>query len=213
MPRLSLGNCATAPRAASVVVAVTVVLVLLVSPASARAAAATGPEPLARAAASSLANDVCTLLGKGVEFGVGQIITWMTTGRIRGSLAGTLFNELGFQRWCPDKADRLLSRIRGVSQRRPNLRPRLGPIVSNVVARYGISPNPGYRMLHVSWQEFTVSSRLRNYYVSYNYDGKWRPMRMKSLLVRPGYFVRFAVRVNNYDGISSPWIYSVRYKV
>ena len=154
------------------------------------------------------------MLGKPVEYGINQIIKWLTKGRIRGSFAGTLFNELGFQRWCPSRADRLYSRISGVSQRRPNLRPRLGPILSNVVASYGYSNDARYRRLDVSWQEFTISSPLRHYYVWYSLNnGRYSPMASRSLLVRPGNFVRFAVRIDNVDGISSPWIYSIRYRV
>ena len=186
----------------------------LAGPGSAGASAASPPRPLVRAAASDLAKDTCSLLGKPVQVGVNQFIKWLTGGRIRGSLAGTLFNEIGFQRWCPKYADRLYSRVTRVSQQRPSLRPRLGPIVSNVVARYDSSPDARYRMLEVSWQEFTVTSPLRHYYVSYSLnDGAYRAMRYKSLLVRPGNYVRFAVRVDNYDGISSPWIYSNRYVV
>ena len=216
MPHLRSATSTRARRTAlvSVAVAVTVLLACLAPPSSARATTASAPQPLVGAAASSLAKDVCSLLGKPVSVGVNQIIRWLTKGRIRGSFAGTLFNEIGFQRWCPGKADRLYSRIRGVSRRRPSLRSRLGPIVSNVVARYGSSADSRYRLLHVSWQEFTVSSRLRNHYVSYRLNnGGWRRMSRRSLLVRPGNFVRFAVRVDNYDGISSPWIYSLSYRV
>ena len=193
-------------------VALLIACAALASPA--QAAARPAPRPIAQAAASSLAKDVCSLLGEPVEIGVNRLISWMTKGRIRGSFAGTLFNELGFQRWCPERADRLISRVRGVSQRRPGLRPRLGPFVSGVVASYGYSSDARYYRLNVSWREFTVSAPLRHYYVWYSLNGtRYQALRGKGLLIRPGNFVRFAVRVDNTDGISSPWIYSPRYQI
>ena len=204
----------SARRAAFVCVTVTVLLASFAPPSSARASTVSAPQPVSTVAASRLANDVCSLLGKPVAFGVNRIIRWLTSGRIRGSFAGTLFNQLGFQRWCPSRADRLYSRIRAVSRRRPSLRSRLGPIVSDVGARYGYSANPRYRRLNVSWREFTVSSRLRHHYVSFRLNGgRWGSMDGWSLLVAPGNLVRFAVRVDNYDGISSPWMFSSLYRV
>lgn len=66
----------------------------------------------------------------------------------------------------------------------------------------------------MTWFEFSPSSPLRTYYLYYRInEGRWVPRNSKVLNVYRGNRVQFAVRVDNQNRISSPWVYSLDYNV
>jgi hypothetical protein len=137
----------------------------------------------------------------------------MTRGRVQGTLAGSLFADIGFNPWCQKQYAKLKKRLQGVAKKKPSLRPRLGPFVFNLRASYRVLSGQVDRF-EVAWFEFSPSSPLRTYYLYYRInEGRWVPRNSKVLDVYRGNRVQFAVRVDNQDRISSPWVYSLDYNV
>lgn len=203
------------PRRVCLAVALALLLVTVgASSAGARPVAA--PAPVSVAAApprtSVVATAVCGALSKPVSVGVSRIISLLTEGRVRGTLAGQLFTQVGFTPWCKNQFGKLVLRLRRVAAQRPDLRSRLGPFVYGVYASY-TRWNAFKDQMFVHRSEFAGSSRLRNDYTWYSLNGgTWQPLGAHSLLVPIGDRVKFAARVDDTSGLSSPWAYSVTYR-
>jgi hypothetical protein len=183
--------------------------------ASSVAAASSAPPPqhASAAQAGGIAETVCGLLKKPVSYGVNRIVSLLTKGRVQGTLAGSLFADIGFNPWCRKQYAKLKKRLQGVAQKKPSLRSRLGPFVFNLRATYRVLSNQVDRF-EVTWLEFSPSSPLRTYYLYYRInEGRWVPRNSKFLNVYRGNRVQFAVRVDNQNRISSPWVYSLDYNV
>src|SRR5690349_13269935 len=87
-------------------------------------------------AGGDIARAVCGLLAKPVKTGVAGLIGVLSKRVVVGTLAGALFAEIGFNPWCRGRYGALRRRLRAVAHAKPQLRPRIGPFVFNVAARY-----------------------------------------------------------------------------
>jgi hypothetical protein len=164
-------------------------------------------------AGGDVAKVVCGLLGKPVKAGVAGFIRLLTKGAVRGTLAGTLAAEIGFNPWCSHRYAALRRRLKAVADAKPKLTPRIGPFVFNVVPRYQTLSGLVDRIA-VSWTELSLSSPLRFHFVWYRVNqGRWTPISGTTVNILRGVRAQFAVRVDNRDGASSPYAYSADYLV
>jgi hypothetical protein len=176
------------------------------------------PKPLVAdaqaAGASGLAGAVCGLLDKPVRFGVNRLIGFMTKGRVQGTLAGSIFDEVGFKPWCHGKYQKLKTRLQRVVQVKPALRRQVGPFVFGLGASVSVASDL-IDHFRVGWNEFSLSSPLRHYFLAYRVNGgRWLNASDKVVdIVRVARVVQFAVRVDNTAGTSSPWVYSPVFRV
>jgi hypothetical protein len=171
--------------------------------------------PVAAAQTSGFATAVCQILEEPVAVGINRLIGLFTRARVHGTLAGTLFAQLGFNPWCKSAYPKLRSRLQGVVRRRPALRPRIGPFVFGLHATADVISQFQDRV-RVSWFQYTISSPLRHYFLWYSQNGRRflpAPNGSPILDFGRGNVVQFAVRVDDQAGGSSPWVYSVRYRL
>lgn len=170
--------------------------------------------PPSRSVADGLPRALCALLKKPVISGVNYIIRVLSKGRIKGSLAGNIFSVVGFQPWCMGQYGALRTRLEGVVAQQPTLRSQLGPFVFRVHA--SAAPSRIYansEFFSVNWSEYPRPTILDRYELFYSVnDGRYiQHYRDNGLHFRHGYRVRFAVRVIDVVGVSSPWVYSPQY--
>jgi hypothetical protein len=167
-------------------------------------------------AAQSLENglprELCGLLKKPVSVGVNYIVRVLSSGRIKSTLAGTIFSDVGFNPWCKGYYGKLFQRLRGVRQQYPNLGTRLGTFVFG--ARAVAVPSRLYAnssFFTVSWTEYGTTPRDK-YYLSYSYnDSDYQLIRGTSITLRGGGRVTFAVRIINEFGAPSPFVFTPEY--
>jgi hypothetical protein len=182
--------------------------------ASHRTHTAAGPSAsAAQSLANGLPRELCGLLKKPVSVGVNYIVQALSKGRIKGTLAGTIFSNVGFNPWCKGYYGELLARLRGVRQQYPNLGPRLGTFVFGAGA-FAV-PSRLYAnssFFTVSWTEYGTTPRDK-YYLSYSYNGsQYQLIRGgKSIHLQRGGRVRFAVRIINEFGARSPFVFTPVY--
>jgi hypothetical protein len=175
--------------------------------------AAVPSAPAAQSLENGLPRELCGLLKKPVSVGVNYIVRVLSEGRLKSTLAGTLFSNVGFNPWCKGYYGKLLQRLRGVRQQYPNLGPRLGTFVfgaSASAAPSSIYANSSF--FTVSWTEYGTTPRDR-YYLSYSYNGSQYRLigGGKSIHLRRGGRVRFAVRIINEFGARSPFVFTPVY--
>ena len=193
-----------------------VALAMLAGPQAAPAQTSPVAAPSAqvvRGLENGLPLEVCDLLKKPLPQAINGLISLISRGRVRTTIAGSVFSRFGFQPWCRGYYGQLLSALRGVSERKPAYRSKFGPFVFGLRASYRASRYPGYNLVTVAWNEYAVSSRLRKYYLSYRINlGDWQVLRGgKTIYVDRRNRIQFAVRVDDENGISSPWVYSLKY--
>jgi hypothetical protein len=186
------------------------------APAHASHRAPTAVVPSASVAQSfenGLPRELCGVLKKPVSVGVNYLVRVLSEGRIKSTLAGTIFSNVGFSPWCKGYYGQLLQRLRGVRQQYPNLAPRLGTFVFGASA--SAVPSRIYAnssFFTVSWTEYGTSPRDK-YYVSYSYNGsRYQLIRGgRSIHLRRGGRVAFAVRIINEFGARSPFVFTPVY--
>lgn len=173
-----------------------------------------GPRAQAAGHEDGLPSIVCTIIKRPFMQAVDGMVRLLSKGRYRSTLAGALAYQIGFKPWCSGAHGRLQEVLRSASREDQSVKPKIGPFVFGVRATFTPSRLfPGYDSVTVNWNAFTLSSALRYYYVEYSLNGRgYRAIRDRSVLVDHDDVVRFAVRIDNRDLVSSPWVYSPNYR-
>ena len=168
--------------------------------------------PLAVRAPRSLSipNLVCSLAKFPVNTAAVKLITLMAKRNI-AVLSASLLTTVG-KPWCEKGLSSLKPVFKHTVAKKPALRSRIGPFAFNVIAS-PIARNQSYVQATVSWTEFDLTSRLRSFYLWGRVNGgAWIPIH-KTVSIRRGSNAQFAVRIDNVNGISSPFSYSRVYYV
>lgn len=177
-------------------------------------AAAAPPAPRVHAATleDGLPGVVCGIVRRPLSQAVDEMVSLLTRRRFRGTLAGALADQIGLQPWCRDSYRKLRAVLRGAARRDSDLRPAIGPFVFAVRASFDRSL-PGVHYVTVDWDAFLLSGSMRSYELAYSVNGRaYKPVYGgNTLFVSRGDAVRFAVRIDNYAGVSSPWVFSPVY--
>jgi hypothetical protein len=168
--------------------------------------------PLAVRAPSSLSlpNLVCSLAKFPVNKAAVKLIGLMAKRNI-AVLSASLLTTVG-KPWCEKGLSSLKPVFKQTVAKKPALRSRIGPFAFNVFAST-VGRSQSYVQATVSWTEFDLTSRLRYFYVWGRVNGGAWIRVPKTVPIRRGNDVQFAVRIDNVDGISSPFSYSRVYYV
>jgi hypothetical protein len=181
------------------------------APSAAAAPHAPPPPPVATAAGSDLSDQLCDLLNKPVSYVTNRLAGWISGGRIRGTLAGSLFSELAFNPWCKSKLPRLRSALLNLSSTRPAYKASLGPWVFGIQA--ALTNYATTTRAAVSWRSYGFGTLITDYKLWYRATGgRWYQASSVYISLRRNYQVQFAVRVINARGVSSPYVYSGWYR-
>jgi hypothetical protein len=167
---------------------------------------------LALGAPSSLSvpNLVCSLAKFPVTKAAVKLIALMAKRNI-AVLSASLLTTVG-KPWCEKGLSSLKPVFKQTVAKKPALRSRIGPFAFNVFAST-VGRNQSYAQATVSWTEFDLTSRLRYFYVWGRVNGGAWIRIQKTVSIRRGNNVQFAVRIDNVNGISSPFSYSRVYYV
>jgi hypothetical protein len=169
--------------------------------------------PATTASSSDLISDVCNLLKLPVAAGAKKLVSLFTTNRF-AILSTALLAPVATKFICKPVTKKLKAVVNRIVAQRPALSSRVGPFVFNLYAA-GSRWNAGYNHFVLHWREYDLTSRLRYHYAWYHFDSstQWYHFPENGLIpkVAQGHTVQFALRIDNVGGISSPWVYSVRY--
>jgi hypothetical protein len=187
---------------------VTLALFCAVQTAPAQARVAPAPSAVPTRTSLSIPGVVCSLAKFPVKTAATKLISLMAKENV-AVLSASLLTTLG-EPWCEKKVSKLKPVFKQAVALKPALRPRIGPFLFNVLAGI-VAQNQKYDWATVRWTEFDLTSRLRFFYVWCRVNGgRWIHVHRTVALPR-GSNVQFAVRIDNIEGISSPWAYTPVY--
>jgi hypothetical protein len=172
-------------------------------------AAPVAPAPSAPVAQRSLQSTVCSIAKLSVKVGAKKLIS-IIADRDIAVLSAAILAPVS-QQWClrSNGLRRILNRV---VDRRPDFEDRIGPFVFNLRATESYW-NATYERVRLSWFDYDLTGRRRTSYLWQRLAGDiWRPIGSDRLVVHNAN-IRFAVRVINSDGVSSPWAYTPWYRI
>jgi hypothetical protein len=207
---------AGAGRSTRHILAVASVILLVggLTPAAEARVAASPSAPSVHVTQTDVSEFVCDLLGQPVSVAVNRLISWISRGRIRTTLAGDLFADIGFNPWCRSQYPKLERIVNDVVKKRPAFRPELGPFVFDLRASFETSTRyVGYDFVSVRWNVLPSSSRVNSFALWYRLNGGgWRRLRLPALNVARRDRVQFALQVRSAaSGVWGPFAYSRTY--
>jgi hypothetical protein len=174
-----------------------------------RAAPVAPPPSAGLASAASLQSEVCSIAKLAVKKGATKLISLFAERDI-AVLSASILAPVS-EKWClqSNGLRKILDRVVGL---RPDLENRIGPFVFGLGATQ--SPwNSYYEHVRLSWFDYDLTGRRRTAYLWQQLSGDaWRRIG-SDRIVRHNAYVRFAVRVVNTDGLSSPWAYTGWYHI
>jgi hypothetical protein len=175
----------------------------------AHAAPVASPPSANVASAASLQDTVCSIAKWSVKKGAKKLISLFAERDI-AVLSAAILAPVSEQ-WCL-RSNGLRKILNRVVDRRPDLEGRIGPFVFNLHATE--SPwNNYYEHVTLGWYDYDLTGRRRTAYLWQQLAGQnWQQIGSDRLVVHNAE-IRFAVRVVNTDGVSSPWAYTGWYRI
>jgi hypothetical protein len=164
-------------------------------------------------AATDLPSFVCGLLKKPVAAAVNDLVALLSHDRIKGTLAGTIFAEVGFKPFCVGRLQKLESVVKRAVVR-PSVPSRVrsaleGPLATNVYVTQSTAYGIG-SLAELHWTQYPPGATLtRTILLSENaeryIDVSWA--HFPRLIFR-GTLARFAIQLHDVYGRHSPWAFS-----
>jgi hypothetical protein len=155
-----------------------------------------------------------------VADGVNGLIRLLSKGEIKTTIVGTLVGNVAVK-ICPHALNKLATLLGLVAKRRPVYRPMLGPLV--LLPATPVTEDPlgnGYIHVTVGWRAIDAASRIRTYALWERVNqGGWRrlilPTQTGAVLTYHalGQTVQYAIRAFDWAGNTSPWAYTLTYRL
>jgi hypothetical protein len=167
----------------------------------------------AQATSVSIQSAVCAILRYPVGQAAKKLIALIELDNI-DVLATALVTRVATNLICRPVAAKLQSVLAAAVALQPAVGQRIGPFAFNLRA-IGTPVSGLYNRFVLAWTEYDLTSRRRYHYAWYHFDNslQWFRLPTNGLVPRvaTGHTVQFAVRIDDYAGLVSPWTYSVSY--